>query len=299
MDDSSTETDTSCIDTDRPPCLDAIIISTPTPTHEILIKEASRFASSILTEKPVGETAEKIAHLFDHCRALGVALCCSFQRRFDRAYVATQQAIARGGRLGKPLQAHIVFGDHPSPPIQFLLHGGGNIYMDLLPHDVDYLRWCFDDEISTIYATGVSSTQELHLANIHDRATVVATFQRGAVATFTLSRFTAYGYDQRCEIWGGGGLKISVQNEYDHPSVVADDRGIHFSPYLPSFPQRFDLAFATELDTFADTILHGKPWPVTEKDCIAVQRVCDAAKKSSDSNIPVHLENLKIYKSRL
>jgi myo-inositol 2-dehydrogenase/D-chiro-inositol 1-dehydrogenase len=281
--------------------LDAIIISTPTPTHETLIQEASQFVPFVLTEKPVGETADNIAHLFHHCQTLGVTLCCSFQRRFDKAYVSMQQGVTNHGQFGRPIQAHVVFGDHPSPPpTHFLLHGGGNIYSDLLPHDLDYLRWCFpaDDEISTVYATGSSSTEQLRLANVHDRATVIVIFKSGAVATFTLSRFSAYGYDQRCEIWGEGGMRLSVQSVHDHSSTVADNTGVHLSKLLPSFPQRFDAAFAAELDAFADTILLGKPWPITSKDCIAVQRVCDAAKASSGLNIPIHLENLSINASR-
>jgi myo-inositol 2-dehydrogenase/D-chiro-inositol 1-dehydrogenase len=209
-----------------------------------------------------------------------------------------QQAITNHNQFGRPIQAHVVFGDHPSPPpIYFLLHGGGNIYSDLLPHDLDYLRWCFqaDDEISTVYATGSSSTEQLRLANVHDRATVVVKFKRGGVATFTLSRFSAYGYDQRCEIWGEGGMRLAVQSVHDHSSIVADNAGIHLSQLLHSFPERFDAAFAAELDAFADTILLGKPWPITSKDCIAVQLVCDAAKASSDLNKPIHLEDSNPY----
>ena len=60
-----------------------------------------------------------------------------------------------------------------------------------------------------------------------------------------------------------------------------------------SFPQRFEAAFGQELDAFADTLLLGKPWPVLVKDCVAVQRVCDAALESCESGNVVYLQEFK------
>ena len=103
-----------------------------------------------------------------------------------------------------------------------------------------------------------------------------------------MSRSALYGYDQRVEIFGTDGL-ASVCNQHTNTSVVATANG-YLQPKLKhSFPERFNQAFNSELEAFADTILFDKEWPITRKDCINVQKVADAAKLSSEENRVVHL----------
>jgi myo-inositol 2-dehydrogenase/D-chiro-inositol 1-dehydrogenase len=53
------------------------------------------------------------------------------------------------------------FGDHPVPPKEFLLKGG-DIFMDLSAHDIDYILQAFSDQrVVSVYAAGTSSTPEL------------------------------------------------------------------------------------------------------------------------------------------
>lgn len=52
----------------------------------------------------------------------------------------------QSGQVGKPAVANIFFGDHPGPNKNFLLTGG-NIFMDLLCHDVDYITHTLQDEV--------------------------------------------------------------------------------------------------------------------------------------------------------
>jgi myo-inositol 2-dehydrogenase/D-chiro-inositol 1-dehydrogenase len=110
----------------------------------------------------------------------------------------------------------------------------------------------------------------------------------GTVVTLTLSRSACYGYDQRCEIFGSEGL-ASVGNEFANSSIISDSNGAHRPKLKHSFPERFHQAFSSEIDAFADTILFDVPWSITEKDCIAVQRIADAAKKSCGLNQVVEL----------
>jgi len=123
--------------------LNGIIVCTPTFAHDPVIREAAEHGLHIFTEKPVDETAEKVSSLFDHCEKHNVKLCCGFQRRFDLTYKAVADAV-RGGKIGKALSASIFFADHPCPPIEFLLTGG-DIFMDLSAHDVDYIAWALND----------------------------------------------------------------------------------------------------------------------------------------------------------
>lgn len=270
--------------------LDGLIVSSPTFTHDAIIKEAGQQQVSVFTEKPVDETADKIQDLFEYCDKAGISLCCGFQRRFDPSYVTATAAVHRG-EIGHPLMASIFFADHPPPPKQFLLTGG-NIYMDLLAHDCDYISHTLQDEVESVYATGTSSEEELAAAGVHDNATVVMNFRKGCVVTIFMSRSASYGYDQRCEIYGNRGL-VQIGNVHDNTASIFNEDGVHQSRLQNSFPERFKEAFSRELDTFAGTILDGKPWPVTAEQCIRVQRVADAARISAETGTVVSIDSLK------
>mmetsp|Transcript_2015 Transcript_2015/g.2964 ORF Transcript_2015/g.2964 Transcript_2015/m.2964 type:complete len:355 (+) Transcript_2015:297-1361(+) len=265
--------------------LQGVIVSTPTHTHSSIITESTNHGISVFTEKPVDETAEQIRKLFD-VASNKIDLCCGFQRRFDPSYAAAAETI-QSGSIGAPVSANIIFADHPVPPKEFLLYGGGNIIMDLAPHDVDFIMCALQDEVISVYATGSSSTSELEAAGIHDNATMMMKFSKGTIATLYMSRSAAYGYDQRCEIFGETG-KVAVENQHDNSTVLANSDGIRQSVLQHSFPQRFQQAFANELDAFADTLLlDNKPWPITASDCIRVQKVADAARLSIELDQPV------------
>ena len=138
--------------------------------------------------------------MFDLTEKHNIHLCCGFQRRFDPSYVAVKNSID-AGRIGTPINGTVIFGDHPTPPMEFL-KTGGDIFMDLAPHDVDYVTWAMDDEVVSVFACGTSSTEELKELNVFDNATMVLRFKRGGVVTIAMSRSARYGYDQRTEFFG-------------------------------------------------------------------------------------------------
>jgi myo-inositol 2-dehydrogenase / D-chiro-inositol 1-dehydrogenase len=160
--------------------VDGIVISSPTSTHGSIIRGAADHKVSVFTEKPVAETAHQIQGIFDYCNAAGIALCCSFQRRFDPTYVAVTKMVQSGDIGHAVVMASIFFADHPMPPRQFLLEGG-NIFMDLSAHDVDYITYTLSDKVVSVYASGTSSDPDLAAAGIHDNATMVMKMQKGTI----------------------------------------------------------------------------------------------------------------------
>ena len=260
-------------------------MSTPTFTHSELINEAAYHRLPVFTEKPIDETAEKIEELFRVADAACIPLCCSFQRRFDKSYVTCTEAVHQGV-IGTPVSAQVFFGDHPVPPAEFLRQGGC-IFMDLLAHDVDFILHTLQDQVVSVYATGTSSNVE-QLGGVYDNATVVLNLTRGTSVTLFLSRGAVYGYDQRATVFGTKG-QVAVNNVPEHATVISNATGVHHARLTHSFPQRFEQAFGAELQAFAD-VLEGEAWPVSAAQCIAVQRVADAAAKSAAMGCVVPLE---------
>ena len=158
--------------------IDGVIISTPTSTHTSLIHEAASNGLHIFIEKPVDEISNKIRFAYAIAKKNKVQLCCGFQRRFDPSYRALYQQVNMGA-IGTPLSATIFFGDHPVPSRSFLLAGCGNIISDCSSHDIDFIRWVLQDEVMSVYATGMSSDEELKEKKVIDNATMVMKFGKG------------------------------------------------------------------------------------------------------------------------
>eukprot|EP01048_Picozoa_sp_COSAG05_P009194 COSAG05_NODE_739_length_7625_cov_31.047429_4_plen_324_part_00 len=172
------------------PGLDAVWISTPTPTHMDLILTALKAKKAVVVEKPVAGTPEEINKCYDAAEEAGAPLICSFQRRFDPSYVALREAVVRGD-VGQLQSAHCVFRDHPLPPLEFLKLGG-NIFHDLVCHDCDYISWVVGEQPVGVVAYGSSHIEELKDLNIFDAATVALLYPSGLICTMDLNRGCAY-----------------------------------------------------------------------------------------------------------
>ena len=93
------------------PVLNAIVLCTPTFTHTGAIQEAATLGLHIFTEKPIAEDAKEIQENYKVCRKYNVTLCCGFQRRFDKSYVALRNTVV-SGKIGTPKMIHVFFADH-------------------------------------------------------------------------------------------------------------------------------------------------------------------------------------------
>ena len=266
--------------------LDGVILSIPTTLHAHYIKICASYNLAIFCEKPIALHPNAIRDLFNTCRQHQMPLCCGFQRRFDESYVAVANAIKRGD-IGAPISVQMFFGDYPCPSVDFLREGG-NIFEDLCIHDVDFVRWALGEEVKTVYATKICFSKELERYGIYDTAAIVLTFESGCIATLNLSRWSSYGYDQRCDVFGNKGI-VSVRNQPTRSTVFVNENGEHHAPLMESFAQRFERAFASEMDAFADVMLLGEPWLITAEDCFAVQTIADAALKSSGIGCAINL----------
>mmetsp|Transcript_19676 Transcript_19676/g.44934 ORF Transcript_19676/g.44934 Transcript_19676/m.44934 type:complete len:280 (+) Transcript_19676:132-971(+) len=270
--------------------LDGILIATPTSVHGDYIKLAAENGLGIFVEKPVAESPDEIEQLYEVCEQHNVPLCSGFQRRFDATYTQAANLVQQGA-IGKVSNANIVFGDSPGPSLEFLLEGG-DIFYDLSVHDVDFIRWALNEEIESVYARGTSSREELEESNIQDTAIMMMTTTEGSIVTLTMNRKAAYGYDQRCEIFGDHG-KISVGNEFETTTTLSDEYGDHLARLKNSFDTRFRDAFANEINSFADTLMGKAPWMIGKEDVVRVQEVAAAAKQSLETNQIVYLPKMK------
>ena len=227
---------------------------------------AAQHGKHVAVEKPVAGTILEIHEAYDACEANGVELFCSFQRRADAAYSAVARYV-HDGFIGQVASVHCTFRDHPTPATEFLAAPGGCIFSDLLVHDADFVRWLLDSDpcgsdIVSVSAHGATFSRNLEEAKkegTFDFATVLLVFRSGCVATFDLSRHSAYGYDQRVEVFGSNGCRVAVTNppSASWESSGATEASAMMPPLMHSFPERFAAAFDEEAMVFGSIVRSG------------------------------------------
>ena len=269
--------------------IQGVWVCAPTAAHAALIERAARYGAHVACEKPVGLSAAEIARAYDVCRDCDVGLHCLFQRRSDTSYKAL---LDRLPAEGAPRTIRCVFRDHPTPPRAFLESCGGDVYHDLATHDLDFalaalrkatgadgVRLAPDE----VYAVGLDAAFA---------AVITVTWRAlGVAGTFEVARASAYGYDQRCEVWTATGAALSVGNHVATSLEVGGAAGVVSSQLVESFPERFRAAFAEDVAHFARACRGGAAPKVRRGDAVLATLVAEAARRSAACGRPVALKN--------
>lgn len=143
--------------------LDAIHILLPPEAHAAAAAEAIEAGVHVLLEKPMVTRAEDADALIDRARAKGVTVGIGHNFLFTPAYARLRDDL-RAGRLGRPLEASIVW-NKPLPQLQagpfdlWMLREPGNILLEIGPHSVAHLL----DLLGPIELVGVHATNPVDL----------------------------------------------------------------------------------------------------------------------------------------
>ncbi|CAH2016842.1 unnamed protein product [Acanthoscelides obtectus] len=100
-----------------------IVCASPTFTHENIVKQAIAHKKAVFCEKPIAETIEKAANLYELARKAKVPLLSAFNRRFDASYKSVRDRV-REGEVGKVLTVKVCSRDSPLPSLEYLSISG-------------------------------------------------------------------------------------------------------------------------------------------------------------------------------
>jgi myo-inositol 2-dehydrogenase/D-chiro-inositol 1-dehydrogenase len=260
--------------------VDAVVVSTATPDHVVLIEAAAARGLPVFCEKPIALTLEDTERALAVTERAGTLLQIAFQRRFDRAWRAARDAVASGA-LGTVYSVRVVAHDHePSPP-EYIPTSGG-IFKDLHVHDFDAVRWVTGEEVATAYAVGAVRewTRFAEHGDV-DVSAILLTLESGVPVLISGSRHDARGYDFRAEITGS---KDTVAVGWDDRTPV---RSVEPGGPPPApdpyrgFLDRFEPAFRAELDAFVTAVAEGGESPCPGSSSLEALRVaiaCDASR---------------------
>jgi myo-inositol 2-dehydrogenase/D-chiro-inositol 1-dehydrogenase len=238
-----------------------------------------------------------------------------------------QQAIA-GGEIG-PLELPVITSRDPGPPPpRAILEACGGLFRDTSIHDFDMARFVMGEEPVEVYAMAANRVDPIFAElNDVDTAMIVMCSESGALCHINNSRRTNYGYDQRVEAFGMGGMvrsdnlrTIEISRHNAQGSAQRDDllyffieryrmggmvrsdnlRTIEISRHnaqgsaqrddlLYFFIERYRAAYEAEIRDFIDNVAAGRDPNVTFEDGRRALIVAEAAIASWKGNRPVEV----------
>lgn len=260
------------------PAIGAVVIASSTDTHAELILRAAAAGKHIFCEKPVDLTLERARVCAEAVAKAGVTALIGFQRRYDPTFAALKARVD-AGEIGEQEVLNITSRDPGAPPVSYIKVSGG-IFKDMLIHDFDVCRWILDDEAVSVYATASCLTDPaIGEAGDVDTTAVTIRTRKGRLCQINTSRRSAYGYDQRFEIFGSKGLLMANNHR---PTEVEAWSGAATTRDLPEnfFLERYRAAYALEMAHFIDAIATGKPVRTTVADGLKALELAEAAATS-------------------
>ena len=276
--------------------VDAVIICTPTSSHAELLEKAIQNGKHIFCEKPMDLSLEKSVSLAEMADEAGVKLMLGFNRRFDPNFLHAYNSV-RDGKVGNVQIIKITSRDPGLPSIDYIKSSGG-LFMDMAIHDFDMARYIMGKEVVEVLAKGmVLVDPAVAKAGDIDTALTVLTFEDGSCAVIDNSRRAVYGYDQRLEIFGDGGM-IKVENNLHNQNILFDKDGIHHALPLDFFMDRYTTSYLKEMQVFIEALYKDEAVPVGGFDGLQATRIAYAAKLSMEEERSVQLTEVDI-RSRL
>ncbi|MDA3834786.1 MAG: inositol 2-dehydrogenase [Spirochaetales bacterium] len=270
--------------------IDAVLICSPTDTHTDLIVAAAKAGKHVFCEKPVDSDLNRINATMKVVEECGITFQIGFNRRFDHNFRALQQSVA-AGKIGDPHIIKIASRDPAPPPVSYVKVSGG-LYLDMMIHDFDMVRYLSGSEVVEVYATGaVLVDREIGEAGDVDTAIVQLTLANGALAVIDNSRKAVYGYDQRAEVFGSKGC-AKVENDTPSLLEVSTEEAVSKDKPLYFFLDRYMDAYAQEMFEFVEAVQQGKPSSCGASDATRPVEIALAAAKSLQEHRPVKITEI-------
>lgn len=245
--------------------IDAAIVCSPTNTHLEIISQVSRAGKAILCEKPIDLSLERVDQCIAEVKRNQVPFMIGFNRRFDPTIAALRNQVAEG-KIGNLNMVLLTSRDPAPPPIEYIDRSGG-YFCDSTIHDIDLACWITKEKPVEVFASGSCLVDEaIGKAGDVDTAMTTLKMPSGVLCHINNSRKAVYGFDQRVEVFGSGGM-LQTQNQHDtlisHSSSEATDA----KPLLKHFfLERYAQSFELEVAEFIASVKSELPPSVSQED---------------------------------
>jgi len=241
--------------------VDVIDINLPTFMHKDAAVKAAQAGKHILCEKPISMTLEEADEMIDAARSAGVKFMVAQVLRFWPEYIAVKESVDRN-LIGIPVAASALRIPGPGYPwaswhLRAKESGG---ILDLLIHDIDYVRYLFGSEVETVVADG--GTLAWKNTDAFDHASVLMRFRDDKIAQVTASwiRPMNMPITHSIEVHGTNGY-ISMNSFADQKVLVSTNQGAVFQVK----PSEAD-GYYDEIRHFAKCVIENKNPIISPED---------------------------------
>jgi len=248
---------------------EAVIITTPTFTHQELAVLAAQSHKHIFLEKPMALSLTECDTIIETAKANHVLLQLGFMRRFDPDFLAAAERI-QAGEIGRPmLIKSLTHGPGLPPPwARDLRTSNGNL-AEVNSHDWDCLRWLMSSNYERVYAEVTNfkgAALGIDVPNFYDNALVNIRFENQSLGSISGVCPCEYGYDARVEIIGERGILLIGELKGQAVVICTNrDQGL-ITPIYRTWPQRFAWGYIAETNHFFDCIRNDTPPKVSGED---------------------------------
>lgn len=266
------------------PQVAGVIVASSTDAHLDHCKRAAAAGKAIFCEKPLDLDLDRARAA--SAELAGARLFLGFNRRFDPNFRALKDKLTAGA-VGKLETLHIVSHDPAPPPVSYVKVSGG-LFKDMAIHDFDMARWVLGEEPSEVFAASACLVDpEIGKAGDVDTAKILLRTPSGRICMISNSRRSGYGYDQRIEAFGSGGM-IRADNVTESTVQVWNEEGAAADRFQNFFLDRYRDAYRLEMEHFA-AILAGETPQIGYDDGVAALVLAEAAGESARSGKVVAL----------
>ncbi len=244
--------------------VDVVAICSSTDTHIDLLVAAADAGKPVFIEKPLSLDLAEVDRGIRAVDAAGIPVQVGFNRRFDPSHRSVRQRVLDGD-VGDVHLCRITSRDPAPPPITYIEVSGG-IFNDMTIHDFDMARFVTGSEVVDVFAHGAVLVDDaIGAAGDFDTIVVTMRHENGAITTIDNSRQAVYGYDQRVEVFGSGGIAMS-DNPLTTTTVYRNADGGRQSTVPYFFLDRYVPSYIAEWEAFRDMVRTGSPSPVSMAD---------------------------------
>jgi 1,5-anhydro-D-fructose reductase (1,5-anhydro-D-mannitol-forming) len=283
------------------PEIDAVYIASPVIYHKEQAIKAAKAKKHILIEKPVALTADEGEEVAKVCKDEGVLIAVGFMMRYH-AYHQKMKEIIDNGELGDVVscraQLTCWYPDMPGNWRQRKSSSGGGALMDMGVHCIDLIQYVTGGKAKKVAAFSGTKTFNYE---VEDSASVIFEMDNGAYA-YVDSNFNIPDAAAKCrfEIYGTRGSMLAEgtisQVEGGKLDVVVSDDTLGYDAKqdrVDVSPIEINVEFGNmytkEIESFSQSILNKSSPEVPAEDALQVQRIVEAAYKSSDNGIFINI----------
>ncbi len=229
--------------------VDAVLVTSWGATHEEYVLAAIAAGKRVFCEKPLAPTAAGAMRIVEAEMAAGRRLVqVGFMRRYDAAYNALKDALD-GGQAGAPLLMHCAHRNPAAPPYGFTTD---MIISDSAVHEIDLVRWMFDEEVAAARILRPRPTSKATEA-LQDPLIVLLEMASGILVDVEVFVNAGYGYDIRAEVVGEAGTLTLA----DAGAVNVSRQGQRSGRVPADWRERFGRAFDAEFTDWLAAVAAG------------------------------------------